>query len=330
MVTLKEVANAVGCSPSTVSVVLNGKADQRKISEKTKNKIIETASQMGYRVNMAARRLRAQQSSNMIISMFVAMDQRAYSTTRFMLGLQKAAEESKQALEIVVHFYKPGLLSELTQTIEYSNCAIVCDASGEDLKFLEASRFSNPLVLYCRNSEQYCTVNVNYPLIGEMVADIFAKHGHRRAVLLDTDTNIAGIKQCAERFIEKSKEHGMTVTKINETHNMLGGYNGGFAIGLMHSSLDCVFSLNDAMSIGVLRALDEQNIKIPKQLELISVGIDNPELTEYASVPLSTIHIPIEDMAKECLSLLFQQLDNPKPQAIELQVKYIPRESCGE
>ena len=332
MATLKEVAKAVGCSPSTVSLVLNGKSDQRKISEKTKNRVIEVANQMGYRVNMAARRLRAKQSSNMIISVFVATDQRAYSMTRFILGLQNAAEESKQPYEIVVHFYRSGMLSELTQTIEYSNCAIVCDASEQDINFLEAARFPNPIVLYCRNSEQYCTVNINYPLVGEMVADIFARHGHKHVVLLDTDTNIDGIKQCAEQFAERSREHGMTVTKINETHNMLGGYNGGFAVGIMHKHLDCIFSLNDAMSVGLLRSLTEQNIKVPDQLELISVGTDNPELVAYAAVPISSIYVPVEAMAKECLRLLFMQLDGKieKAHAIEMKAEYTPRESCKE
>ena len=330
MATLKEVAKAAGCSPSTVSVVLNGKADQRKISEKTKNKVIEVANQLGYRVNMAARRLRAQQSTNMIVSVFVAMDQRAYSTTRFMLGLQNAAEESDQPLEIVVHFYKHGYLHELSQTIEYSNCAIVCDASEKDLSFLEEAAFSNPIVLYCRDSNKYCTVNINYSYVGEMVADVFASHGHKHVVLMDTETNIDGMKLCAEYFAEKARQHGMTVTRINESHNMLGGYNGGFAIGLMHPRLNSVFSLNDAMSIGALRALVEQNIKVPEQLELVSVGMDNPELVEYASVPISSIYVPVEAMAKECLQLLFKQLDGEidKPQAIELDVEYIARESC--
>ena len=43
MVTIKQIAQRVGISPSTVSIVLGGKAEQRKISVETQQKIIQAA-----------------------------------------------------------------------------------------------------------------------------------------------------------------------------------------------------------------------------------------------------------------------------------------------
>lgn len=47
-VTLKDVANKTGKSIATVSLVLNNKAKQSRISEKTTKKILEATNQMNY------------------------------------------------------------------------------------------------------------------------------------------------------------------------------------------------------------------------------------------------------------------------------------------
>jgi len=331
MVTIKEIAKASGFSPSTVSIVLSGKADERKISEKTKATIFKVANNLGYRVNVAARRLRTNQSAKTMISVFMAMDKRAYIMTRFLLSLHEAAAESQQPFEIAVHFYENGKLQQFAETIELTNCAIICNASEEDQAYLETAHFSVPIVLYYRHSDVYCAVNVDLPYIGEMVADIFARRGHKHALLLGTNPYFAGMEQCNHRFIKKARFHGLTVQHIQEAHGMQGGYNGGLNACQMEIIPDCVFSMSDSMSIGALRAFGEYGIKVPDQLELISFGTDDPELVKFASVSLSSIHVPVELMAKECIRLLFLQLDGKldEPLTLEVPVEYKPRESCG-
>ena len=58
MVTIKQIAQEVGISSSTVSIVLGGKAAERKISTATQKKIFAAAARLGYQPNMAARSLR--------------------------------------------------------------------------------------------------------------------------------------------------------------------------------------------------------------------------------------------------------------------------------
>ena len=332
MTTIKEIAKISGFSPSTVSIVLSGKSDERRISEKTKSKILDAARQLDYRVNVSARRLRANHGSKVMVSVFMTMDQRVYMMTRLLISLQKAAAELNHPFEIVVHYYKSGSLHSFAESIELTNCAIICNASEEDQRFLEETPFFVPLVLYNRTSKKYCAVTTNFPHIGEMAADIFARRGHKHAVLLNTTTYFMGLGQCTAQFAETAKKHGMSVTHIHKDHNMAGGYQGGIDICEMYPLPDCVFSMADTMSVGALRAFSQQAIRIPQQIELISFGNDNPELDEYASVSISAIQIPVEMMAKECIKLLFMQLDGSigKPYTTEIPVIYQPRESCGE
>lgn len=57
MVLMKDIAEAVGVSNATVSLVLGGKSGSR-VSESVKNKVLQTAKEMGYHSNDLARSLR--------------------------------------------------------------------------------------------------------------------------------------------------------------------------------------------------------------------------------------------------------------------------------
>lgn len=62
MVSLKDIAKAASTTPSTVSLVLNGKGKQNRISDKLAGKIQETAKKMGYVPNQIAVTLRTGKS----------------------------------------------------------------------------------------------------------------------------------------------------------------------------------------------------------------------------------------------------------------------------
>ncbi|RYZ48714.1 MAG: LacI family transcriptional regulator, partial [Chitinophagaceae bacterium] len=65
MVSIKDIAKAVGVSPAAVSLVLNGKAKQSRISDDLSAKIEAAALQMGYRPNRVAIGLRTGKSKTL-------------------------------------------------------------------------------------------------------------------------------------------------------------------------------------------------------------------------------------------------------------------------
>ena len=54
MVTIKEIAREANVSPTTVSLILNRKSRERKISPKTEKRVLEIARRMGYLPNLQA------------------------------------------------------------------------------------------------------------------------------------------------------------------------------------------------------------------------------------------------------------------------------------
>ena len=331
MVTIKEISKKAGFSPSTVSIVLGGKSSARKISDNTKTKILETARRLGYRANVAAKRLKAGGSLRTLLSVFMTIDSRAYIMTRFLLGLRNAAEELNQDFEIAVHFFKNGELRKLREHIELTNCAIVCNTSDEDLAFLEEGCFLVPMVLYNRSSKKYSSVITDYHNIGKNAAEIFVKRKRTSAVLLGTDVYYNELKETTGQFIKTAENGGMSVKHMRLEPIMANGYNAGIEISKMNPLPDAAFSLSNALSIGMLHGLKEKDITVPEQIELISIGIEDPEWEEYASVPISSMQVPVEAMVLECVKELIAQMKDGEhvPKKTVVPSKYVKRISCG-
>ena len=180
MVTIKQIAEQAGISPSTVSIVLGGKAAQRKISAETQKRIFDIANQMGYQPNMAARSLRGGAGADELrIAMFWAQDFRAAMMVRFWDGLRRELESLDRKVKLIIHPYTNGQLCNsktLTTATEY-HAAIICNAAYEDLEFLENTALAIPVVLYNRVCEGYSSVNVDDSTMGALAAQAISAHG---------------------------------------------------------------------------------------------------------------------------------------------------------
>lgn len=335
MSTIKELAAHLGVSVSTVSVVLRGEAQQRKISQSTQDKIWQAAHEMGYMPNISARRLRnPAEDPNLVIAIFWASDFRAPMMIRFLRGVQKEILGTPNKYEIIIHPYKNNELNKEKSLRELSmfNAAIVCNASEVDMEFLNKTSFHLPIVLYNRHSEKFCTVTVNDISLGSIPAEIFRARGHRKMAVLTSGSAFTGMNVRTRSFLDTGEKIGLIKAAVIEQDNsMAGGYLGAKMLCEMADMPDCLFCASDAMAIGALRAFHEANIKIPQEIELISVGNGDKEQEEYSYPSLSVVHIPMEKMAQSCFQLLMDLIDRKvlPPHSIELPVDYIQRESCG-
>ena len=53
MATIKDVAKQAGVSVTTVSIIINGKAEERKISAATQERVAEAMRDLGYQPNLS-------------------------------------------------------------------------------------------------------------------------------------------------------------------------------------------------------------------------------------------------------------------------------------
>ena len=94
MPTIKDVAAAAGVSPTTVSLVMNGRGEQHRIPADTIARIQNAMRELGYQPNLSARRLRSSAERKPVIAFFWPLDYRANMLGHFLSLIQTALHEN--------------------------------------------------------------------------------------------------------------------------------------------------------------------------------------------------------------------------------------------
>jgi DNA-binding LacI/PurR family transcriptional regulator len=76
--------------------------------------------------------------------------------------------------------------------------------------------------------------------------------------------------------------------------------------GFKHGTVCCGC---DLIAIGAIKAVQEANLKIPEDIRIS--GYDDIELSDYLSVPLTTMRQPKYDIGYEGVRLLLERFNNP-------------------
>jgi DNA-binding LacI/PurR family transcriptional regulator len=89
------------------------------------------------------------------------------------------------------------------------------------------------------------------------------------------------------------------------------------------------YAANDLMAIGILRALDELHLKVPKDISVI--GTNNSYISKHTTPPLTTIEVPYAEIARKAINLLLTQItkNNTVPANYVESCRLIVRESTG-
>src|SRR6202034_670805 len=108
-VTLRKLANHLGLSLTTVSVVVSDSPAAQAIPLATRKRILAAASELHYRPNYFARSLRKQRS--MSIGVLVSEMSEGYFTL-VMNGIEEYLMAAKYFYLLAAHYWQPALLEE--------------------------------------------------------------------------------------------------------------------------------------------------------------------------------------------------------------------------
>ncbi|ETI70164.1 LacI family DNA-binding transcriptional regulator [Neobacillus vireti] len=335
MASIKEIAKLAGISMGTASFVLNGKGDQMRISKATQEKVLAAAKELGYRPNISARRLRSEGEKVVpVIAILWTLDTRVSLISRFLEGIQGTFAGQGDGFELMVQPYENSKLDKLNSLITGTrfNGAIVANASDEDIAYLENNEINVPIVLYQRKSDKYSTVSVDSYQSGVMVADLFANRGHKTSGIILPNVSSQAVRLRKEGFMDRAHSYGL---QVPSNHIVSGSFSeeGGYQCvkeliskGELPSSL---FTLSDQMAVGALTALYEEGIRVPQDVEIM--GHDNNENTKFTIPSLSTIHLPVEEMAAACVNMLMDLIEQKvkAPVSKLFNSSFVIRQSCG-
>ncbi|WP_135550413.1 LacI family DNA-binding transcriptional regulator [Paenibacillus cymbidii] len=312
MVTIKDIAARAGVSVTTASLVLNDKDGAVRISAATRKLVLETAAALGYVPNVSARQLRRQGERTLSIALLLPHDSRVSIMGELITGIQRYLLEGDAPAKcsLTVEMYRAGELAEVSGLWEQTrfNGALLANLSERDEAYAHERRFVLPAVLFQRKSDLYPYVDCRNTQAGSDVAAHFIARGHRQLVVLVPRLSSDAINRRLQGMLaalaaaENATEPVIRFGEFSED----GGYRA--AAELLQSGFEptAVVAFSDQMAMGALFALRERGIRVPEACELI--GFDDLPFARYTSPPLSTVAIPVQEMAHHAARMLLGRI----------------------
>ena len=334
MATIKDVAKLSGVSVSTVSIILNGQAKARKISEKTQKNVLEAIKELNYNPSVSARRLRSSDKEKYTVGVYWAIDFTTGFLARFIEGLQMELLKSKLPVSTVICPFENNKLENESglKNVSTYNAVIIANTNTKDQEFLNDNPLPIPAVLINRHSDKYHKVRIDNVKAGEKAAEHIYNKGITDIGMVIQQNSFYGMQERGESFLNFFKRKGIEITKeriISSKNSVLGGTEAGEILLKSGKIPRAVFVDSDVMSQGLIHFFNKNGIKVPEECEVISVGIGPTEISKYFMPSITVVDMPLEEMAAECIKLISEILEHniDSKKDILLETKLMPRES---
>lgn len=326
-VSMSDVAKLAGVSAQTVSRVSNGSSG---VVEETRQQVIWAMEELGYRPNSAARALKRGKFRTIGVILF------SLSTTGNMRTLEaiadRAAEEDYAITLIPVAApTQAGVRGALSRLHELAVDGIIVIM---EVHLMDSATVSLPprvhaVVVDSNAGEDYSVIDTDQSAGARMAVEHLLDLGHK------TVWHVAGPE---ESFASEGRVNAWRTTiegRDCAVPPLLRGdwsADSGYVAGLRlaaEPSCTAVFTANDQMALGVLRAFHEKGISVPADMSL--VGFDDiPDSTSF-SPPLTTVHQDFAELGRRCVDKVLKQIrDNSTEPGRELvPTRLVVRESTG-
>jgi LacI family transcriptional regulator len=340
MVSIYDIANAVGVSASTVSYVLSGRADKARISKVKQEAILEAAEKMGYIPNMTARKLSLRNTPHLPeIALCWSPEQHPMFLNTFISTLQDMTSSGQvRQMQFTILPYRNGELEKLAPvlTANYYNGVIVPPVSEEDIAFLNDANIQVPTILLFGDTSHYHLVTVDNRRIGAEIAGVFHRHGHKSAAVMQPVYRKPGMTavQRTTSFMERCRELKMDVRVI--TGGSDRPYDNKIEEGKVmakemiekNTFPSAIFIQNDLLALGALDVFCGHGIRIPEDMEIIVYG--NNESLDIHRPSVTTVLYPTQEISRACISVMAELLDKPGTTPVRriVETPFVFRESC--
>lgn len=335
-VTSEDVARAAGVSRTTVSLVLN-KVPNIKISPATRQKVFEAAKGLGYVPNAAARALASQRAH--IVGLLLARHAHHLSSDAFITPIV-------EGLLDVFHQHDLCLLIDIVDPDHHKDAYVQLARAkridgilfsgprldDEALRMLEDENFPTVLIGHIPETG-LCMVDIDNRNSAKMAVAHLIGLGHRRiACITNAQPSYSAAVERLEGYRQALHEAGL------EDDPALVRY-GDFTIDsgyacmrdLLESKVpfSAAFVASDTLALGAKAALSERNLSVPQDMAL--VGFDDLPMARYMDPPLTSVHLPVADLARRASEVMISVLNGNQGEcrSITLDTRLVVRQSCG-
>ena len=321
---MQDVAQTAGVSIGTVSNVLNNKA---VVSDKTRDKVLKVAKELGYNIDNAARMLKTGKANAVG---FIIPD---ISSIFFSLIVQQVeAILEKAGITLIVSNSLERLDRQISHLKSFSNGAvdavIIASCSCELDKFERYLPSHIPVLFVDRPMQNLCyneiSVTFHDPLY-KATEDLLLK-GYRKFGLIaglkewtQVDYRTTGITDCLkDHNIEFDFEDLMFISEINAGA-------GPCALELYKRGCEVIFTPNSNCTSEALFALLEAGAVINEDVTLLVINDDPRDHLQYTNMFPCVVQ-PTFAIGTQIANRILNMVSNPElpPVLMQLSAEYRP------
>lgn len=312
MVTIQDVARAAGVSPMTVSNVINNRPH---VKATTRDKVVRAMADLDYRINVAARNLRAGRTST--IGLAVAEIDRPYWGQ---LAARIITEAQRHGMQVAIEQTGASRQNELEAIAMSRNRmydGLILSTVGLGPSDIDKLRVDYPVVILGERIFEGPVDHVAMSNVdgSEAATRHLIEQGCRRIAILDNhgsgEPDVGSLR--FDGYSRALTAAGLPlVPELSRPIEKLTMEAGRAAtLELVDSDIefDGLFCLTDSVAIGALRGLADRGVSVPGDVKVI--GFDAVEEGEYTVPSLSTVDPDHELMARRAVELLVDRIDNP-------------------
>ncbi|WP_121353535.1 LacI family DNA-binding transcriptional regulator [Flavisolibacter nicotianae] len=322
-VSIKDIAMKAGVVPSTVSLVLNGKSKQMRISDELAEKIKAIAEQTGYIPNQTAVSLRTGRSKILglivedISNVFFASLAKVIEDEVNSLGYKivycstdNNDEKGRELIKVLLHRQVDGFL--------------ITPSTGMMNEVKRLVELKKPVVLMDRFFPQ---LNNSYVLVDnfsgvQQGVEYLVQKGHRNIAYITNDLDQNQMHERERAYRDILKKHKLPVSEaqiLRLPYEIKSEEAVAKMTEFLRSSpqLDAAFFATNYLGVYGLESIQQLGYQIPRDLAIVC--FDDHALFRLMAPGITCIRQPIEAIATTAVNFLLQQFADTVPPPEQLQ-----------
>lgn len=327
MATIKDIANRLGVSVSTVSKGLNGASD---ISDELRQMVLDTAVEMGYATK------KSKKVENRKLVVFVEnMDYESAGSFGYEILLGFRQNAFRHNWDVTIHPVTPSFqLTEKYDTYLLKNgfCgAFLVGFALHDEWMKQLETTTMPTVLfdnYISSNPNVCYIGTdNYEGIDAAVHHLYTL-GHKRIAFLNGSLHSMVSEQRQEAYYQSMRAHGLEIAEELTAYGYYVADSAKYHVpSFLGAGATAIICGNDLIASGVIAECKLRGFRVPEDISVI--GFDDIPLAATLDPPLTTIRQERSELGR-CAYIVLNSLVHHIPICrTQIRATLIERESTA-
>jgi LacI family transcriptional regulator len=323
---LEQVARRARVSTATVSRVLNNTG---LVKVTTRARVLKAIEELRYSPNLHARSLAGGKSRN--IGVIVSNIENP-----FFLDIYKAVEAGAHSAGYEVVMANTDYSSErLVTSVRLmigrrvaGLAAIVSEMDSHLIEELTGNRI--PVVFYDvgRPVRNITNIRVNYRRGMQKVISYLYSLGHRRLGFVGHHSTLAPIDERVKVLLDATARYpDLRVTTAANADSLEGGRLAARTLLAANPRPTAIVCVNDLTAVGALRELRDRGLRVPDDVSI--TGFDNVKLAQFCDPPLTTVHIPRDEIGRTICECLMNDEKELRAHEFVIDPELVLRDSTG-